>query len=281
MIMVLYCISSVAQIKTQRDTASKPLIIGETDEIISSVLPEKRVLNIYLPDDYKSSDTVKYPVIYLLDGGIDEDFIHVTGLAQFNSFSWVARMPKSIIVGIVNVDRKRDFTFPTNVNEDEEKYPTTGGSKQFMLFIEKELQPYIASKFRTTGSKTIIGESLGGLLAIDLLFTKPALFDKYIIISPSIWWDNASILNRGIDLNKSIKDTTDIYIGVGKEGLAPGKQPHIMQADARHLKELIESFHNKKIRVYFDYLPAENHATISHQAIFNAFKKIYYRSAHR
>jgi predicted alpha/beta superfamily hydrolase len=251
-----------------------PLVLGEQYEIQSTQLSEKRTLNIYLPPGYKDGDTVKYPVIYLLDGGMDEDFIHIVGLVQFNSFPWVAWMPESIVVGITNADRKRDFTYPTTVKSDKDKYPTTGGSAKFIAFIEKELQPYINKKFRTNNSKTIIGESLGGLLATEILFTKPYLFNKYIIISPSLWWDNGSLLKKPID-DKHVHENTGIYVGVGKEGLAPTAEPHVMEVDVNMLVEKIENLHNKNISVYFDYLPDETHATICHQAVFDAFRKLY------
>ena len=92
---------------------TKPFVLGVIDEIQSVQLGEKRVLNIYLPEGYNKNDTVTYPVAYLLDGSADEDFIHVTGIYQFNNFPWIARVPKTIIVGIANVDRKRDFTYPS------------------------------------------------------------------------------------------------------------------------------------------------------------------------
>src|SRR4051812_11575922 len=111
-ICLLACVSLSQSAKP--DTA-KPVTIGVTDKLYSQKLGEERSLNIYLPDDYKPDGTVKYPVIYLLDGGIDEDFHHVTGIVQFDTFPWNARIPKSIVVGIVNVDRRRDFTFQTTV----------------------------------------------------------------------------------------------------------------------------------------------------------------------
>src|ERR1700709_1382563 len=104
------------QADKQKQTApDKPFILGVIDEIQSKELAEKRILNIYLPEGYNPNDTTKYPVIYLLDGSADEDFIHVVGLVQFNSFPWINRVPPSIVVGIANVNRKRDFTFPSTV----------------------------------------------------------------------------------------------------------------------------------------------------------------------
>src|ERR1700756_3825236 len=89
--------------------SSKPFVLGTIEQIKSVQLGETRILHIYLPEGYNKNDTVKYPVIYLLDGSADEDFIHTVGLVQFCSFSWVNRAPQSIVVGIANVNRMRDF----------------------------------------------------------------------------------------------------------------------------------------------------------------------------
>ena len=255
---------------------SKPFVLGVIDEIESAQLAEKRILNIYLPEGYQQNDSIKYPIIYLLDGSADEDFIHVVGLIQFNNFSWINRVPKSIVVGIVTVDRRRDFTYPTTIEEDKIRYPTTGKSEKFINFIEKELQPYIEKKYKGNQSKTIIGQSLGGLLATEILLKRPTLFNKYIIISPSLWWDDGSLLNySSIILQDSFSQPTDIYIGVGKEGLGPGKAPHVMEVDANLLAETIKSSKSKNVTVHFDYLPEETHATVSHQAVFNALRILY------
>ncbi len=262
--------SSIAQ------KVAKPFVLGLIDEIQSAILSEKRTLNIYLPDGYKQDDTTNYPVIYLLDGGADEDFIHIVGLVQYNTFPWINRVPQSIVVGIANTDRRRDFTFPSSIEEDKKLVPRSGGSAKFIAFIERELQPYIAKKYRTNASKTIIGESLGGLLATEILFTKPALFNKYIIISPSLWWDDASLLKRnpGI-LQDTFSEKTAIYIGVGKEGLAPVNGNHVMEVEANVLADKIKNSKSKNVSVYFDYLPQEDHATIMHPAVFNAFRILY------
>ncbi|MCE3278261.1 MAG: alpha/beta hydrolase [Bacteroidetes bacterium] len=267
--------AAYAQENKQQDHV-KPFVLGVIDEIHSVQLNEKRVLNIYLPEGYNKNDTTKYPVIYLLDGSADEDFIHVVGLIQFNNFSWINRVPKSIVVGIASVDRKRDFTYPTNSVEDKKKYPTTGQSEKFMLFIERELQPYIEKNYKSNSSKMLIGQSLGGLFATEVLFKKPLLFNKYIIISPSLWWDDGSLLKSSSEiLQENFPQKTDIYIGVGKEGLTPGASNHVMEVDANLLAEKIKSSKSKSVKVDLDYLPQEDHATISHQAIFNALRILY------
>lgn len=254
----------------------KPFVLGTIREIQSAELGEKRTLNIYLPEGYGQDASAKYPVIYLLDGSADEDFIHVVGLVHFNNFSWINRVPKSIVVGIGTVDRRRDFTFPTTVEEDKKNFPTAGQSGKFIAFLANELQPFIEKNYRAGDGKMIIGQSFGGLLATEILFKKPTLFDKYVIISPSLWWDNGSMLNqKPIILRENFADPTDVYIGVGREGLTPGTTPRVMEVDANLLADKLRKSVSKKVKVYFDYLPQEDHATISHQAVFNAFRALY------
>ncbi|KIC91653.1 alpha/beta hydrolase [Flavihumibacter sp. ZG627] len=276
-ILTYITLLSFGQSKKPSETGnSKPFVLGSIEEIYSNRLSQKRILNIYLPEGYNSSDTIHYPVIYLLDGSADEDFIHIVGLVQYNSFEWINRVPKSIVVGIATVDRRRDYTFPSNIADDKKKNPTSGHSESFIDFIETELQPFIEKKYKTNSSRTIIGQSLGGLLATEILFKKPTLFNKYIIISPSLWWDNGSLLSNDLEkLKESSNKVSAVYIGVGKEGLTPTVIPRVMEVDANLLAEKIQSIKVKNIKLAFDYLPEENHATIMHQAVLNAFRVMF------
>ena len=280
--MTFYSTFVVGQnVATKKQEVSKPFVLGETIELQSKILNEKRTLNIYLPEGYNPKDSIKYPVIYLLDGSADEDFIHIVGLVQYNSFEWINIVPKSIVVGIATVDRRRDFTFPTTIEADKKTYPTAGHSDKFISFIETELQPFIETKYKTTQTKTIIGQSLGGLLETEILLKKPTLFTKYIIISPSLWWENGSLLNQNAEiLNETFKQPTDIYIGVGKEGLTPTEIPRVMEVDANLLADKIKSTKSKSVNVIFDYLPQEDHSTIMHQAVLNAFKQLNLTAKH-
>ena len=88
-------------------------------------------------------------------------------------------------------------------------------------------------------------------------------------------WDDASLLKQSIENLKGSLQKTGIYIGVGKEGLAPTDVPHVMEVEANLLTEKIKNTKNKNVSVYYDYLPQEDHATIMHQAVFNAFRILY------
>lgn len=274
---ILILLSTVITANTQtKSESTKPLIIGHIEQIYSNILGEKRTLNIYLPKGYDKKDSLKYPVIYVLDGSIDEDFLHIVGIVQYNNFSWINRVPTSIVVGIANVDRRRDFTGPTHFEIDKKHAPTGGGSAKFIQFIEQELQPFINKKYKSNNQKTITGQSLAGLLATEILFTKPYLFDKYIIVSPALWWNDGSLLKTNPEiLSNRFNRPISIYIGVGKEGLTPGLDNHVMEVDANLLYAKIKQGKSKTVKTYFDYLPNENHATVTHPAVFNAFRLLY------
>ena len=277
LLAAILCAASFPQAAAEtRAVTAKPFVLGVVEQFRSGVLKEDRTLNIYLPPGYDANAEARYPVIYLLDGSADEDFIHVVGIVQFNNFSWVNRVPSSIVVGIANVDRRRDFTFPTRVDADKRKFTTIGRSEKFISFIEKELQPFVDNRYKTNSSRTLIGHSLGGLVATEILFKKPELFDKYIIISPSLWWDNGSLLEMKPEiLNATFSRPTSVYIGVGKEGFTPSMPPRVMEEDAKRLAEKIKATRNRSFTVYFDFLPLEDHATVTHQAVFNAFRMLY------
>ncbi len=253
-----------------------PFVLGLVDSVKSSGLSETRILNIYLPQGYSPDSAATYPVIYLLDGSAEEDFIHIVGLVQYYNFPWIDRVPKSIVVGIANINRRKDFTFSvpnldfvTEFGFSKDGYPAYGNSEKFISFIEKELQPFIQKKYKTNSSKTIIGQSLAGLLSTEVLLKKPNLFDTYIIMSPSLWWGKEALLAKAPELLKQSRNTKmKIYLGVGDEG-------NTMVNDAKKLHQILKDNASPDTKIYFDYLPDENHATITHIAVYRAFKFLY------
>jgi hypothetical protein len=247
--------------------AQKPFSIGVVDSLYSKELQEYRRINVYLPLDIPKDSLEFCQVIYLLDGSKDEDFIHVAGLVQFCNFSWVSALPHSIVIGIENVDRRRDFTFPTTVKTDSINNPTSGKSAKFISFIEKELKPYVAKKYSDNPHETLVGQSLGGLLAAEILMKKPTMFDDYVIVSPSLWWDNESLFKYADAMLKMrINGVIDVHIAVGAEG-------KVMEEDARRLFRYVKKGKTNNFDGHFYYFPEKNHANIYHSALTKIWLK--------
>ncbi|WP_240628308.1 alpha/beta hydrolase [Tenacibaculum singaporense] len=261
---ILITIASFAQNIPEKINESD-FSIGKTVQIKSAILKEDRTLNIYFPASYNTYNSKKYPIIYLLDGSKNEDFIHIAGIVQFGSFPWINMLPEAIVVGIGNVDRKRDFTYPSTLEIDQKEFPSSGKSKQFIQFLQKELLPFINANYRVTNNKTLIGQSLGGLLATEVLFKTPNLFNNYIIVSPSLWWDAEKLLTF-----TPVKYTTkkNIYIAVGKEG-------PIMERTAKELYNKLLDKATENSKLHFDFLEDKTHGDALHEAVYNAFEKIF------
>lgn len=180
----------------KKNEKANSFIIGKTDSLHSTVLNEDRKFFVYLPPSFGdgSDKTKRYPVIYLLDGG--SHFHSVTGLLDQLTSNELC--PEMIVVAITNTDRSRDLT-PTRSlklpdGSEQDWLKTTGGADNFMKFIETELFPHVERNYPTEPHRVLIGHSFGGLFAIHTMMNRPELFNSYVAIDPSLWWDNRKLL---------------------------------------------------------------------------------------
>lgn len=239
------------------------LSIGQVHTLQSTVLHEERQINIALPYAYDTSKA--YPVVYVLDGGMDEDFLHITGLFQF--FGMMYGLQEFIVVGVVNVDRKRDFTFAPMDSTYIREFPTTGHSGDFIQFLKQELIPFVQQNYRVNDTALYIGQSLGGLLTTEIVLHHPSMFSHYFIVSPSIWWDNGRLLEEAKAQSADaefIQADPFIYIAVGED------EPRIMRRDAKRFYRYCRS--TGLTQTHFQLMRNEDHATILHNAMYTGLK---------
>lgn len=171
--------------------------------ITSKFVNEDRVINIWTPPNYKNL-TDSYPVLYMPDGGIKEDFPHIAN--TLDKLLSENKIPPFILVGIENTERGRDLTGFSEAEYDKQFCPLTDGAKDFRAFISEELIPEINKKYRTTDKKGIIGESLSGLFVMETFFISPNTFDFYIAMDPSLWWNNNYLTKNADSLLSKFPD---------------------------------------------------------------------------
>lgn len=159
--------------------------------LVAEATADTRHINVYTPPGYAASNA-RYPVLYMPDGGLQEDFPHVA--ATLDEGIRLGEIRPVILVGIENTERRRDMTGPTTVADDKKIAPHVGGSAAFRAFIARQLVPEIGRRYRVDGHRGIIGESLAGLFSVESLLREPALFDTVIAISPSLWWNDAALV---------------------------------------------------------------------------------------
>jgi predicted alpha/beta superfamily hydrolase len=259
--------SATAQQATTRLDASapSPLVIGETFTIQSKTLGETRRINVYLPPQYVESRDIRLPVLYMPDGGIAEDFLHVAGLVQVSTGNGTMR--PFILVGLENTQRRRDLTGPTQNVEDRKIAPKVGGSAAFRRFIRSELMPVINNRYRTTRETAIIGESLAGLFIVETLFLEPDLFDTYIAFDPSLWWNDGELVNRAGERLKTGR--------FGDRALYLASSADDRAGQIHRFADVLRNNAPKNLKWEFEPMPNERHATIYHPAALNALRRLF------
>jgi predicted alpha/beta superfamily hydrolase len=225
------------------------IVIGKIDSVYSKILNEQRKVWIYTPamtsGDHDSSR--RYPVLYLLDG--DAHFLSVAGLVQqLSQANGNTVYPEMIVVGIPNTDRTRDLT-PTHVTNDlpamdSNSSATSGGGENFVAFMEKELMPHIDSAYPTAPYKVLVGHSFGGLMVMDVLTNHTRLFNAYIAIDPSMWYDHQRFLAATKkELTEKNYDGIRLYVGIANtmpEGMTLEQMKKDTSSDTRHIRSIFE-----------------------------------------
>lgn len=192
-LFVLFVACSAPPSRSPALAPARPTL-GDTLVVDAKQLGERRVINVYVPPDYHANTGATYPVLYMPDGGMGEDFPHVVGAVDVSIKNGVIR--PIIVVGIENTERRRDLAGPTSVAEEQEAAPHAGGSDRFRAFLRDELKPLIATRYRASAESAIIGESLAGLFVIETFVVEPTLFDAYIAADPSVWWNEQTLVRE-------------------------------------------------------------------------------------
>jgi predicted alpha/beta superfamily hydrolase len=252
-----------------RASDAAPLSIGETFTIESRILNETRRINVYAARGYVATPETPLPVLYMPDGGMAEDFLHMAGLLQVSVGNGTMR--PFLLVGIENTERRRDMTGPTTVEEDRKIAPRVGGSEAFRRFIRDELMPQVRSRYRTTDETAIVGESLAGLFVVETFLLEPDLFDTYIAFDPSLWW-NAQALVNGADERLRARPTLtkSLYIASSSE-----------ESVAQRFAEVLSGNAPAGVRWHYEKMPEEKHSTIYHPAALRAFRALFRPAAER
>jgi predicted alpha/beta superfamily hydrolase len=239
---------------TKAQTDNK-ITIGKIDSIQSNILNEKRKIWVYVPGDGAIDIYAKkrYPVVYLLDG--DGHFSSVVGMIQqLSTVNGNMICPEMIVVAIPNTDRTRDLT-PTHIDVDppymdSTSSKTSGGGEKFISFIEKELMPYIESNYPTEPYKMLIGHSFGGLMVMQTFVHHTNLFNSYICIDPSMWWDKQTLLKETkLVLKDKNFQGTSLFLGIANtmpDGMNINKVINDTTADTRHIRSIL------KLKSYFE-----------------------------
>ncbi|HEX8215619.1 MAG TPA: alpha/beta hydrolase-fold protein, partial [Allosphingosinicella sp.] len=251
--------------------AGVPVSIGTTYSIGSKVLGMDRRITVRLPYEYQARENAArtYPVLYLIDGGPEQDYPHIAGIAQLSDTN--PAWGEFILVGVETVNRRSEIS-PAVV--DPAKYKdlgaVPGGSAKFRDFLRLEVMPWVKGRYRTSGRDALIGESLAGLFTMETFLREPELFDDYVAVSPSLWWEDMEYGRRAAEfLGRHGASDRSLRIYIADEG-------YWQEEGALKIVEALERTSPKGLRWgFFDLGDEETHKTIFHRAAFDAIRALY------
>ncbi len=176
-------------------------------------------LFVSLPEGHHSYRE-SYPVVYLLDPNME--FRIAENIAR-TMVNYDTIRPFIIVgIGYQNQDlitikskefwdqwtknRARDY-IPIQVQQGKEDFESgdheyqglsqlTGSSSKFKDCIETELIPYINQTYRTSNERALVGHSQAGLFTTWMMLEHPDIFEKYILLSPSLWVEKGQIVKQ-------------------------------------------------------------------------------------
>lgn len=202
--------------ESSQATEVKALNFGTEYSFHSEILDEDRTIWVSLPTSYDNPifGPEHYPVIYAVDG--ISVFFPLAGLVNFMS-GWENvnyQIPEAIVVGIATPDRVRDLT--------------PNGGELFFEFLTEELFPLIEAEYRTLPYRAYVGHSLGGLTSTYTLLHHPGVFDSYLAIDPSLWWDSSTVVQESPEVLRTFNtnDAQRYYVSAVDSANGGGMSAH-------------------------------------------------------
>lgn len=192
-----------------------PITIGET-RLAEFGEGDSRQINVYLPDGYGEESARRYPVLYVIDGGLSQDFLHVAGTSALNAV-WGRSLPV-IVVGVETKDRRAELIGSPGTAAQHKQYPTAGQSARFRAFLRETVKPLVEANYRTSGQDGVIGESLAGLFIAETWLREPGLFDRYVAIDASLWWQDGALSKAAAGLLAAPQTRGPLLLTYSNEG---------------------------------------------------------------
>ena len=205
------------------DPQGEPIVIGSSHRIKSSVYGDDQLLTVRLPRGYAENPDKRYPVLFSIDGGPDQDFELLAGIAAEAEFS--TSFEPFILIGVKTEDRYKQLTpkmtrLPIErLKENFGERVVPGGAEKFRQYLARDVIPWATSRYRTD-RKVLGAASLGGLFVLDTFLEQPGMFDDYISLTPSLWWDDGRIVDEAAQkLGRHAASDRRLYLTMGDEGV--------------------------------------------------------------
>ncbi|MBZ0114845.1 MAG: hypothetical protein K8J08_20460 [Thermoanaerobaculia bacterium] len=251
----------------------------EVRELTAEANGENYEIYVKFPRGYEAGKE-NYPVLYVLDA--ETNFGGVTYIVQRLIKDRI--LPPMLVVGVaygVDYDtfyqlRTRDLT--ANPGTPCRGGSCGGGAEAFRKFLAKELFPFIEANYRVAGkSRALYGHSFGGLFGFYTLTTAPEMFDRYLLLSPSLWWAKRAVLEE-TKRRGPIKAPTRLYVGIGARENSRHHDGESMVDHQLEMVRLLEGKEGTRLVIRSEVLDDETHRTLFGDAFTRGLRFLYEES---
>lgn len=257
------------------DPDGEPIVVGSIHRIRSSVYGNEQMITVRLPRGYADNPDKRYPVLFSVDGGPDQDFELLAGIAAEAEFS--TSFEPFILIGVKTEDRYSQLTpnmsrLPLErLKENFGERIKPGGADTFRRYLERDIIPWATERYRTD-RKILTAVSLGGLFVLDTFLERPDMFDDYIALTPSVWWDDGRIVDQAAEkLLRHRPSNRRIYFTMGDEGVG--------NRTGTWLATLVRTFETKAPDglkwAFVDRSGSEEHRTMALTSWLDAMRTLY------
>ncbi len=236
-------------------------------------------ISVEVPNRYPGNPDQHYPVVICLDGlwtyGPVRDAFRILPLGR--------ELPEAVVVGVGyrNADlrevlqlRAVDFT-PTRFAAPEPtgvRLPAdeVGKAEPFRRFLLDELLPRVTDDYRITDDRTLLGHSFSGLFGLDTLLTEPESFNRWVLTSPSVWWDNRVMFKREAEHALRTDDlTATVFMSAGGDEGGEGFGGH------RAIHDQLAARSYPGLTLDWALFPGETHQSVISGAVVRGLRSVF------
>jgi predicted alpha/beta superfamily hydrolase len=255
---------------TAQQTDSVPLI----SYLHSTIVGDDYTISIALPAGYNTSHS-SYPVLYVTDANSN----FTTAAQMTRRMSQDGKIPSMIVIGIgyrtdslARILRLRDMT-PDH--DPSLRRSHAGRSSYFLQFIKEELMPFVRQHYRTSPDAVYAGMAIGGVFGLYVLFHEPETFHRYLIASPSIWYDSSVLFKYEQQYARTHHDLpARLYLSAGGREETEANFTR-METNVKRLDDLLAHRHYPGLQLRTQVLDGETHSSVFPAALNKGLRALY------
>lgn len=219
----------------------------------------------------------EYPLVLCLDAiwtwGTVVDAVRVQALSR--------ELPWCIIAGVAHdtadlreVTNARAMDFTTTATPAPEmtgvRVPgdQLGGAEAFRRWLDDAVLPMLRERYRVSET-VLVGHSFSALFGVHVLLNTPEMFERYLLASPSVWWDDEVMFRVEADHARTHDDIA-ATVFMSKGSLETDEYSH-----HKEFHDQLASRDHPNLDLHWEQFDGENHLSVVSTAVNRGLRVLF------